>query len=62
MSCIGRDRPLLSRFEFAFLALNLVAEGPGDDLELLDLVVVVMIRRGCGRFLPLSLIRQIDVK
>jgi hypothetical protein len=55
MALVSRDRPDFSRLELALDTLNLVAERSGEDLELLDLVVMVVVRRCGGRLLTLTL-------
>lgn len=55
MALVSRDRPDFSRLELALDTLNLVAERSGKDLELLDLVVMVVVRRCGGRLLTLTL-------
>jgi len=55
MALVSRDRPDFSRLELALDTLDLVAERSGDDLESLDLVVVIVIRRCRGRLLTLTL-------
>lgn len=55
MALVSRDRPLFSRLKLALDTLDLVAERSGEDLESLDLVVVIVIRRCRSGLLTLTL-------
>jgi hypothetical protein len=44
VALVSRDRPLFSRPKLALDTLDLVAERSGEDLELLDLVIMVVIQ------------------
>lgn len=55
MALVSRDRPDFSRLELALDTLDLVAERSGEDLESLDLVVVIVIRRCRSGLLTLTL-------
>jgi hypothetical protein len=58
MFYVGRDDDGLSGLETTLFAVDLVAEGTGEDVESLGLVVVVVVRWGRGRLRSLALIHR----